>query len=60
LVVKVRPPSVEICTPFEVPAYTVDPLAKTLLAGGIAPGTTMVVGAGSGALTFALRATAES
>ena len=37
-----------------------NPLAKTLLAGGIAPGTTMVVGAGSGALTFALRATAES
>ena len=37
-----------------------NPLAKTLLSGGIAPGSTMVVGAGSGALTFALRANAES
>ena len=37
-----------------------NPLAKRLLSGGIAPGATMVVGAGSGALTFALRANAES
>jgi ATP-dependent Clp protease ATP-binding subunit ClpB len=37
-----------------------NPLAKTLLSGGIAPGSTMVVGAGSGALTFALRPGAES
>lgn len=37
-----------------------NPLAKTLLAGGIAPGATMVVGAGSGALTFALRPSTES
>ena len=36
-----------------------NPLAKTLLAGGISPGATMVVGAGSGALTFALRAAAS-
>jgi ATP-dependent Clp protease ATP-binding subunit ClpB len=36
-----------------------NPLAKRLLGGGMAPGSTMVVGAGSGALTFALRASAE-
>lgn len=35
-----------------------NPLAKALLSGGITSGATMVVGAGSGALTFAVRTSA--